>query len=418
LSAQLKPGSIALIPAAKEVTRNHDCHYRFRQQSDFQYLTAFPEPDALAVIVVGEASHDYILFTRPRDATQERWQGTRQGPEGACQHYGADQAYPLTELAQRLPALLQSSDTVYYSFQQTLSWLNRWLTDLQSNIRQGVNPPWRIHDLDQPLQALRVIKSSAEIAQLKQATAISSAAHTAVMQACRPGMHEYELLAEFNYVALKHGCLNNAYEAIVASGANACVLHYVENTAPCQSGDLVLIDAGAEYQCYAADITRTFPVNGRYSAEQAAVYEVVLNAQLEAIASIKPGVTWDTIASQVITCLSQGLIDLGLINTSLDVCLAEKKYQQFYMHNFGHWLGLDVHDAGAYKQQGQWRQLQAGMVLTVEPGIYISPADNVDPRWWNIGIRVEDDVHVIPGGVEVLSTAPKTIAEIESIMHG
>lgn len=420
LSHLIGDNGIAIIPAGKEVIRNNDVHYRFRQQSDFYYLTAFPEPDAIAVLIPGHPEGEYILFCREHDPKQEQWTGPRSGQQGAVNDYGADKSYPLAEINTRLPKLLRERQQIYYSLahDRALDQLvNQWLVDIRQEVRRGVNAPWQIIDIDHYLHEMRLIKGPQEIELMQKACEISSKAHIKAMQHCQADMYEYELLAEISYIFQQHGCMHHAYDAIVGAGKNGCILHYIDNNDRCHDGDLVLIDAGAEYQGYAADITRTFPVNGRFSPEQKAVYEIVLNAQVAALELIKPGVAWNKIQETVINVISQGLIDLGLIKGTLDSCLEEKSYQKFYMHNFGHWLGMDVHDVGTYKIDGNWRQLEAGMVLTVEPGIYIAADKDVDQTWWNIGIRIEDDILVTKSGCESLSDVPKTIDDIEAIMN-
>lgn len=412
---------IAIIPAAKEVIRNNDVHYPFRQNSDFYYLTAYPEPDALAVIVPGHPDGEFILFNRERDPAMERWTGPRIGQDGACAEYGADRAYPISEINKILPKLLRQRMSVYYSFAHDERFdhqFNHWLQEIRTEVRKGVNAPWQIIDLDHYLHDMRLSKDATEIASMKKAGDISAQAHLAAMQKCQVGCYEYDLLAEINYVFQKHGCLNHAYDAIVGAGKNSCILHYINNQDRCADGDLVLIDAGVEYHHYAADITRTFPVNGKFTAEQAAIYDIVLDAQQQAIAMITPGVKWNALQQCVVEAISRGLIDLDLIKSSLDTCLEERLYRRFYMHNFGHWLGMDVHDVGTYKQNGDWRELAVGNVLTVEPGIYIAADETIDQKWWNIGVRIEDDVHVTAQGAELLAQVPKTREDIEAIMHG
>ncbi len=412
--------SIAILPTATEKTRNRDSHYPFRADSDFQYLTGFNEPDAIAVFIPNRKPAQFILFCRERDPKMELWNGYRAGLQGAIDEYGADDAFPIDDIGDILPGLLENRSRIFYDIgahehfdQQLISWINQ----LNQHGRAGIETPQTFIALSTLLHEMRLIKSPAEIKCMRKAAKISAKAHCSAMQTCQPGMKEYEVEAELLYVFKQHGC-QTAYNSIVGSGKNGCILHYTENNAVLNNGDLLLIDAGAELDGYASDITRTFPVNGQFSTEQAAIYNIVLKAQLAAIQRIKPGVTWDTPHNTAIACITEGLIKLGLLKGNKNKLIHDKAYNKFYMHRTGHWLGLDVHDVGRYKINNKWRRFEPGQVLTVEPGIYIqSNNKSVAKKWWNIGIRIEDDILVTATGHEVLSKdVPKTIADIESLM--
>lgn len=419
LMERLGAGAIALIPAAPERIRNRDVHYPYRQDSDFYYLTGFPEPEAVAVLAPGR-EQEFILFCRERDPLMETWNGRRAGQEGAIAHYGADEAHPIQEIDTLLPALLEDRTRVFYALgyhpsfdRQVMDWVNR----VRAKARAGVRAPDEFVVLDNVLHELRLRKNGAELAVMREAGRISAEAHIQAMRICKPEMMEYELAAEILYTFARQGA-GWAYPPIVGGGANGCILHYTENSAPLQNGDLLLIDAGAEVDGYAADITRTFPVNGRFSPEQRAVYEVVLAAQRAAIAEVLPGKRWNEPHEAAVRVLTQGLVDLGLLAGCPDERIADEGYKRFYMHRTGHWLGMDVHDVGHYKIDTEWRALEPGMVTTVEPGLYIAAgSEGVDERWWNIGIRIEDDVLVTEAGCQVLTSAvPKDIEAIETLM--
>lgn len=422
LAQKLPQGAIAIIPAADEVIRNGDAHYRFRQDSDFYYLTGFNEPEALLLIVAGEKNESY-LFNRPHNPTQEQWTGKRLGQEGACKELGITAAYTMEKLSEHLPEFLAGKTAIYYAIGRYPAYEKHVLHALQilkGQIRRGVKAPEALCDLEPVLSEMRLIKTEAEIALMRRAAAISVTAHKRAMQVCGQVDYEYQLEAELLYEFSRQGCRAVAYDPIVGGGANTCILHYTENNQPLRDGDLVLIDAGGEFGNYAADITRTFPVNGRFSAEQRAIYDLVLQAQKAGIACIKPGVAWNEVQQRIVRILTSGLCELGLLKGKVDELINQEAYKPFYMHNSGHWLGLDVHDCGRYKIESQWRPLQAGMVLTVEPGLYISAGmDGVEPRWWNIGVRIEDDILVTEDGYENLTAAlPTEITEIEALMRG
>ena len=420
LMNMMGPGSLAVLPAAPERIRNRDTQYPYRQDSDFYYLTGFPEPEAVLVLMPGRPQGQYILFCRERDPAREVWDGTRAGQEGAVRDYGADDAFPIDDIDEILPGLIEGREKLYYTMGVDLEFDQRvisWVNHVRQQARSGARAPGEFVSLQHLLHEMRLIKSKAEIAVMRRAAQISAAAHRRAMQVCRPGMMEYEIEAEFQAIFRRHNGWP-AYTPIVGGGANACILHYIENNKPLKDGDLLLIDAGVEIDCYASDITRTFPVNGRFSAEQRAVYEIVLAAQEAAIAAIAPGRHWNEFHDAATRVLTEGLISLGIIQGPLEQALAEQRYRPFFMHRTGHWLGMDVHDVGDYKIDGEWRLLEPGMVVTVEPGLYIAAgSEGVDRRWWNIGVRIEDDVLVTRDGCEVLTVdVPKRVDEIEALM--
>lgn len=415
------PTGIVIIPAAPELLRNGDAVYAFRQNSDFYYLTGFEEPEAVLVLAPKRREGEYILFNRVRDKDREIWDGPRAGQEGARKDFLADQAFPISELETMLPDLLTGRETIHYTLglhKEFDKKLLRAINKIRAKIRGGLQSPIAFMDIVSSLHEMRLFKSPTEIAMMQKAVDITGQAHIRAMQACKPGMYEYQLEAELLYEFHRHGARFSAYNSIVGAGRNTCILHYISNNQEIKDGDMVLIDAGAEYHNYAADITRTFPANGRFSAEQRAIYELVLTSQLAAIKSIKPGASWTTAHNVIVKIVTQGLVDLGILKGNVDDLIEKQAYFPFYMHRSGHWLGLDVHDVGRYRLEGKWRSLQPGMVLTVEPGIYIS-ADipGVHKRWHNIGVRIEDNVLVTQKGHEVLShKIPKTIADIETVM--
>lgn len=431
LLTALGDNALAIIQASKVVIRNRDADFPFRQDSDFLYLTGFNEPNAVAVFIPGRPEGEYILFCQAKDPAMERWTGKRAGIEGVVKDYGVDQAFKLEELDQQMVKLLAGRREVYYrlGFEtefdlRVLTWLNA----LRRQARNGVAVPHTFKLLDTLVHEMRLFKSPAELEMMRYAAQVAARAHTQAMRSCRPGLFEFEVQAEIEREFRKEG-MEPSYTSIVGGGENACILHYVENRSELKAGDLLLIDAGSEHQGYASDITRSFPVNGRFSLEQGQLYQVVLDAQKAAIAAVKPGNHWDAPHQAAIRSLTAGLVELGLLQGELEELIQdppkpedgsaakEAPYRQFYMHKTGHWLGLDVHDVGDYKINGEWRILEPGMVLTVEPGLYISPADHVDPKWWNIGIRIEDDVLVTVEGCEVLTAGVvKEMTDIEALM--
>lgn len=422
LAIQMKNG-VAIIPTAPERIRNRDAYYPYRFDSYFYYLTGFREPEAVLVTVAetSQSESKHILFCRDKDETREIWDGFRYGPEVAKEAFGFDETHSISRLDEMMQEILVNQPVLYYALGQDTTWDTRvtgWINQVREQVRKGVSAPAKIYDSRSILDEMRIIKSVKEIDVMKSAAVISTEAHRRAMQLTRPGKHEYEIEAELFCVFRQRGAQAPAYTSIVAGGANACILHYIENNAKLKDGDLLLIDAGCELDGYAADITRTFPVNGKFSPIQKDVYELVLSAQVAAIAAVQPGNTWDDPHQAALKVLVQGFVDFGLCQGSVDAVIESEDYKRFYMHRTGHWLGLDVHDAGDYKLNGAWRSLQPGMVLTVEPGCYIRPADNVPPHFWNIGIRIEDDVAVTETGHDILTiAAPKDVAEIEELMQ-
>jgi Xaa-Pro aminopeptidase len=411
---------VALVPTAPERARNRDSHYPYRFDSYFYYLTGFTEPEAVLVVVGGESPRT-LLFCRERSEEREVWDGFRHGPEAARERFGLDEAHPVAALDEALPRLLENQSALHYPIGADAAWDARvigWLNAVRARARSGIAAPERVQDVRAALDDMRLIKDAYEVALMRRAGGIAAAAHRRAMQSARPGRNEYEIEAELLYEFRRNGAQFPAYSPIVAGGPNACVLHYVFNNAPLRDGDLLLIDAGCELDGYASDITRTFPVNGRFSGAQREVYELVLAAQRAAMDKVRPGTAWNEPHDAAVRVLAQGMLDLKLLAGNLDTVLEKELYKRFYMHRTGHWLGLDVHDAGEYKREGKWRPLGPGMVLTVEPGLYIRAADDVPERLRDIGVRIEDDVLVREGGCEVLTAeAPKRIDDIEALMR-
>ena len=414
--------AILVLPAAPVRVRSHDTHYPYRQDSDFWYLCGFPEPDAVLVLVPGRKHGEALLFCRERDPEREAWDGPRFGQDGAVESFGMDDAYPIEDLDEILPGLLEGRSRVYYHFGRDAEFdlkLIGWVNRVRAQVRHGAQPPHEFLELGHLLHEQRLFKSRDEIRLMEKAAAISVRAHQAAMRAARPGIHEYELQAEVECV-FRAADACPAYASIVGAGANGCVLHYVANTGKARDGDLVLIDAGAEYRNYAADITRTFPVNGRYTREQRALHDLVGAAQAAALACARPGVAFAALHETVVEVLGEGLLRLGLLKGSLEKCIAGEHYRQFYRHKSGHWLGLDVHDVGDYRIDGQSRLLEPGMVLTIEPGLYVGADDtSVAAKWRGIGIRTEDDVLITADGHRVLTEGlARSADEIEAFMAG
>jgi len=421
LLRQLGDG-IAVVPTAPHQTRNADVKFPFRPDSDFYYLTHFPEPEAVAVLAPGRADGEFILFCRARDADREAWDGPRFGLEGAREKFGADAAYAIDELHARMPKLLENRARVFAHMGKYADFdadLLGWLGDIRERGRAGVSAPGEIVHLGRALHEMRVIKKKDEAQLMRRAARITAAAHLRAMQVAAPGKFEYQIQAELECAFRLAGSEWPAYPSIVASGPNACILHHTANDRRMESGDLLLIDAGAEVDCYAADVTRTFPVSGKFTGAQRAVYEVVLAAQKAAIDAVRPGAALNAYYAAANAALTDGLIDLGLLTGARDELLEKDAARRFGMHRAGHFLGMDVHDVGDYQIDGEWRLLEPGMALTVEPGLYIKPARDIDSRWHNIGVRIEDDVLVTRTGNEVLSAdAPKEIADIEAACRG
>ena len=411
---------IAVIPTAAEVARNADTHYDYRHDSHFFYLTGFTEPEAVLVLIAGEKMQT-ILFCREKNAEREVWDGFRYGPDAASEKFCFDAAYPIAQLDEKLGELMGNQPVLFYPIGADPGWDARIIKlreAVKAKARNGIRAPNEIRDVREQINEMRLIKDLHEQDIMRRAAKISCEAHRRAMRFTRPGQHEYEVEAELLHEFCRHGARQPAYTSIVAGGTNACTLHYVGNNAPLNDGDLLLIDAGCEFKGYASDITRTFPVNGKFSAAQKDVYEIVLAAQAAAINAAKPGKLWNSPHEAALRVLAQGFIGLKLCQGSIESVLETESYKQFYMHRTGHWLGMDVHDVGEYKIGDQWRPLQPGMTLTVEPGCYIRPGDNVPRDLWNIGIRIEDDVLITAQGNEVLTqTAPKTVKEIEEVMR-
>jgi Xaa-Pro aminopeptidase len=416
LAAALGEG-VAVIPTAPERVRNRDTHFPYRFDSHFYYLTGFAEPEAVVVLVQNRS----ILFCREKNMEREIWDGFRYGPEAARERFGFDEAHPIGALDREMERLLENRPALHYPMGLDLEWdarVIRWVNAVRARARAGIAAPERVHDVRTLVDDMRLVKDAHELGVMRRAARIAAGAHRRAMQRARPGGTEYEIEAELLYEFRRNGAQFPAYSPIVAGGPNACVLHYVSNDAPLHDGDLLLIDAGCELDGYASDITRTFPVNGRFSAAQREVYEIVLAAQRAAMDEVRAGNAWNEPHDAAVKVLAQGVIDLKLVAGSLGEVLEKETYKRFYMHRTGHWLGLDVHDAGEYKRQGDWRALAPGMTLTVEPGLYIRAEDDVPERLRNIGIRIEDDVLVTDAGCEVITAeAPKTVADVEALMR-
>ncbi|PJJ97380.1 Xaa-Pro aminopeptidase [Lysobacteraceae bacterium NML91-0213] len=414
--------AILVLPSAPMRVRSRDTHFPYRQDSDLRYLTGFEEPDAVLVLVPGRAHGEALLFCRERDPEREAWDGPRVGPEGAVDALGMDDAYPIDDLDEILPGLLEGRSRVYYHFGRDTDFdlkLIGWLNRVRAQVRLGAQPPHEFLELGHLLDEMRLFKSRDELRLMKRAARISVEAHAAAMRAVRPGMHEYQLQAELEYVFRRNEA-QPAYESIVGAGANACVLHYRANSARIGTDDLVLIDAGAEYRGYAADITRTFPASGRFSPAQRALHDVVLAAHAQACAQARPGVPYAAIHDAAVDVLVDGMLQLGLLKGRAPKLIADGAYRRFYPHKTGHWLGLDVHDVGDYRIEGESRLLEPGMVLTVEPGLYIPPdATGVAAKWRGIGVRIEDDLVITRDGHEVLTAGlARSAEEIEAFMAG
>ncbi|MDD2721230.1 MAG: Xaa-Pro aminopeptidase [Gallionella sp.] len=416
-------GGIAVIPNAAEKSRNGDTHYAYRSDSSFLYLSGFNEPESVLVLIAaqGDTASQSILFCREKNLEREIWDGFRYGPDAAKETFALDAAYPIAQLDEKLTELLGNQPALFYPLGADSAWDERLLrlrATVQSKARSGIRAPDELRDIRALINEMRLFKDAHELDIMRRAAAISCAAHRRAMRNTRPGLFEYQVEAELLHEFCRSGARDPAYTSIVAAGANACVLHYVANDAKLHDGDLLLIDAGCELQGYASDITRTYPVNGRFLGAQKAVYQIVLEAQAAAIAAAQPGYSWEAPHQAALRILAQGFIDLKLCHGTVDGVLESESYKRFYMHRTGHWLGMDVHDVGEYKCSEQWRPLQDGMVLTVEPGCYIRPADDVPVELWNIGVRIEDDVVITATGNEVITLqAPKSVNEIEEVMR-
>ena len=426
---RMDPNSVAIIPAARESVRSHDTHYRYRQNSDFFYLTGFEEPDAIAVVAPAKEKK-FTLFVRPRDREREIWEGYRAGVDGAVSDYNADEAFPLSEFDEKLAEILDGPSALYYAFGHTTPEMDqkiiRQLTLMRETNRKPLEPPRTIVDPSSIIHEMRVFKNNEEIEIMQRAADIAAEAHVEAMKAVRPDMKEYEVEALIESIFRRHGSAGPSYTSIIGSGANATVLHYISNQGTLRDGDLLLVDAGAEYQGYASDITRTFPINGKFTQAQRDIYDLVLNTQMSCIDMVRPGVRLEDLKTHSIEMLTEGMVNLGLLKGEPAKLIEEKKYMQFYMHNLGHFLGIDVHDAGKYYFKGESRPAEPGMVMTIEPGLYISPDTSNIPEEFNkdipdkylgIGVRIEDDVLVTQNGARVLThKVPKDPGEIEALM--
>jgi Xaa-Pro aminopeptidase len=412
--------SIAILPSAPVRVRNNDVEYAFRQDSDFQYLTGFREPESVSVFVPGREQGEYVLFVRDRDPVRETWDGRRAGPEGAVSDFGADCAFPIADIDEILPGLMENRAKVFYTVGADRDFDQRvvgWVNGLRASARHGRHPPHEIVALEHVLHDMRLYKSRAEIELMRESARIAARAHVRAMRFCRPGLHEYQVMAEILHEFMRSRA-DISYQPIVGGGENGCILHYTENSAVLNDGELLLIDAGCEYEYYASDITRTFPINGRFTPEQRALYEVVLEANLAAIAAVKPGHHWNQPHEAAVHALTAGMVRLGLLKGKVAALVKAEAYRDFYMHRTGHWLGMDVHDVGDYKVGDVWRVLEPGMVLTIEPGLYIPPrCRSVPKRFRGLGIRIEDDVLVTRDGRSVLTAdVPKQPDELEALM--
>lgn len=423
LMSLMHSNSIAIISAAPEKVRSRDTHYPYKQNVNLSYLCGFPEPESVLVLIPGRAQGEMVLFCRDKDPLRETWDGYREGPEGAVSNFGADDAFPIADIDDILPNLIEGKDRLYYAIGKDPEFdrhLMDWVNHVRNQRGNGALPPGEFVDLDHFINEMRLFKTAGELKIMRKAAEISVSAHSRAMKASKPGLFEYQLQAEIEHEFAVHGSAGAAYTSIVGGGKNGCILHYIENRDALKDGDLVLIDAGCEYQNYAADITRTFPVNGKFSDEQAAIYDIVLQAQTDAIAVIGPGIEYNKTNEATVLTITQGLVDLGILHGDVDELIASEAHREFYMHGAGHWLGMDVHDVGDYKIDGQWRVYEPGMVVTIEPGIYIAPGNpNVDKKWHGIAVRIEDDIVVTKDGNEnITARVPKKRDEIEALMAG
>jgi len=423
LSNKVLDDSAIIIASALVKSRISDTDYAYRQDSNFYYLSGYEEPDSLILIRPNHDKEKFIIFCRDRDPLREQWDGFRTGQDGAIQEYQADNAYSINSIDQMMPELLAGVKNIYFSMSAPCGVdlkISQWVEDIRKNTRAGAEPPHNLLSLDSILHEMRLIKEDHEMDLMKQAADITTEAHIRAMQAVTPGMYEYQLEAEYLYAFNKNGARSAAYNSIVGGGNNSCILHYVENNAELKDGDLVLVDAGCEYKYYASDVTRTFPVNGKFSPEQKEIYSIVLEAHKQSMEQAKPGNKWNLMHEKSVEVIVEGLLDLGLLKGTKDQVIENGDYSKFYMHRIGHWLGMDVHDVGGYKQDGDWRDLEKGMVMTIEPGIYILDSlEDVDDKWKGIGVRIEDDIVVTESGFEVLtSNVPRTIEEVEHTVQG
>ncbi len=422
LMQQIGLGNLALIASASNQTRNRDVEFPFRQDSDFYYLTGFSEANSLAVFIPGREQGEYILFCKEYDEKKALWEGAHAGLEGATKHYQADDSFPIDDMDEILPGMLENKSKVFYPIGRDGELdhqILEWIAHLKKQSRNGISAPGELVSLEHILHEMRLFKSAAELKLMRKAAEVSCKAHKRAMQKCKPGLYEYQIESEIIHEFMQQGLRNTAYPSIVAGGKNACILHYVDNKDKLKKNDLLLIDAGVECDHYAADITRTFPVSGKFSLAQKQLYQLVLDSQYAALEHIYPGIPWNNAHDASVEVLTKGLVKLGLLKGRVSKLIKDEKYKQFYMHRIGHWLGMDVHDVGDYKVSEKWRLLEPGMVLTIEPGLYIPPdCDKVEKKWRGIGIRIEDDILITHDGYEVLSHAiPKEIDDIENLMQ-
>ena len=423
LADKVLEDSAIIVSAASVKSRISDTEYSYRQDSNFYYLSGYEEPESLILIRPNQDKERFIIFCRDRDPLREQWDGFRTGQEGVIQDYGADAAYSINSIDEIMPKLLEGAKNIYFSMSAPCgvdAKISSWVEDIRKNTRSGAEPPQNLLSLDSILHEMRLIKESDEMDLMKKAANITTEAHIRAMQSVRPGMYEYQLEAEYLYAFNKNGARSPAYNSIVGGGNNSCILHYVENNAELKDGDLVLVDAGCEYQYYASDVTRTFPVNGKFSPEQREIYSIVLEAHKQSMEQAKPGNKWNLMHEKSVEVIVEGLLSIGLLQGSRDEIIDKGEYTKFYMHRIGHWLGMDVHDVGSYKQDGDWRPLEEGMVMTVEPGIYILDSmEGVDDKWKGIGVRIEDDIAITESGFEILTPdVPRTIEEVEQTVQG
>jgi len=422
LASKVLDDSAIIVSSAAVKTRVSDTDYAYRQDSNFYYLSGYEEPESLLLIRPSK-EEQFIIFCRDRDPLREQWDGFRTGQEGAIELYDADASYSINSLDQIMPNLLEGIKNIYFSMSAPSNVdlkITHWLEEIRKNTRAGAEPPQNLLSLDSILHEMRLIKEDPEMDLMKKAADITTEAHIRAMQAVTPGMFEYQLEAEYLYAFNKNGARSPAYNSIVGGGNNSCILHYVENNAELNDGDLVLVDAGCEYQYYASDVTRTFPVNGKFSPEQKEIYSIVLEAHKQSMEQAQPGNKWNLMHEKSVEIIVEGLLSIGLLKGSKEENIEKGTYSKFYMHRIGHWLGMDVHDVGSYKNDGDWRELEEGMVMTIEPGIYVlDNLEDVEDKWKGIGVRIEDNVVVTDSGFEVLTPdVPRTIEDIENTVQG
>ena len=423
LSRKVLDNSAIIVGSAQTKSRISDTDYPYRQDSNFFYLSGYEEPESLILLRPGRENQEFILFCRDRDPLREQWDGFRTGQEGAVEQFGADVAYSINSIDSLMPGLLEGIKNIYFSMSSPCGVdikIPQWVENIRKNTRAGAEPPHNLLSLDLILHEMRLIKEDRELEIMRKAASITTEAHIRAMKAVKPGMFEYQLEAEYLYAFNKNGARSPAYNSIVGGGNNSCILHYVENDAKLNEGDLVLVDAGCEYGYYASDVTRTFPVNGKFTPEQSEIYSIVLEAHGQSMEQAKLGNKWNLIHEKSVEVIVEGLISLGLLKGSKEEIIETGSYSKFYMHRIGHWLGMDTHDVGSYKVDGDWRALEKGMVMTIEPGIYILDSlDGVDEKWKGIGVRIEDDIVINDSGFEILTPdIPRTLEEVEQTVQG